>query len=300
MKSSTKNRLDLALLLLLMVASGPIGLWVLQSEPRPALQLQAMSFNIRNGYGKDGENRWELRKDFVAHVIREASPDVVGLQEAHHFQLTYLLEQLPGYASVGVGREGGQGGETSAILYCKTRFGLINADTFWLSETPQQPSSHWGNRYKRICTWARLMDKRSGRAVAIYNTHMDHQSQMAREKGAELIMQTIATHAHKEPFLLMGDLNSLEDSKVVTYLKGQSSLEGANPLPLIDTWRSIHPAESASGTFSQFKGAVDARKIDYILAPPTTEVQHAAILRPKRDGRDASDHYPVSAVVRFQ
>lgn len=309
MHSSTKNRLGLALLLLLIVVSAPLGLWVLQNEPRPALKLRAMSFNIRNGYGKDGDNRWEFRRDFVAEVIREASPDVVGLQEAHHFQLAYLLEQLPAYASVGVGRDGGKRGEYSTILYRKARFELNEAGTFWLSNSPEQPSAHWGNRYKRICTWARLVDKRSGRAFAIYNTHMDHESQLARENGAELIMQTIASHASAiskepkestEPFLLMGDLNSLEDGKVVAYLKGKNPLAGANPLPLIDTWRVTHPNESASGTASRFTGSMEPLKIDYILAPPTAEVLSAAILRPKRKGRDASDHYPVVTEVRFK
>jgi starvation-inducible outer membrane lipoprotein len=29
------------------------------------LEIRAMTFNIRNGRAKDGENRWKLRKDFV-------------------------------------------------------------------------------------------------------------------------------------------------------------------------------------------------------------------------------------------
>jgi endonuclease/exonuclease/phosphatase family metal-dependent hydrolase len=258
-----------------------------------------MTFNIRNGLANDGENRWELRKEFTCDVIREYSPDVLGLQEPFRFQLDVFAKNLPDYEEIGVGRDGGTKGEYSAILYRKSRFDVASSGTFWLSETPEKPSAHWGNSCLRICTWARFVDKRSSRAFYVYNTHLDHQSQRAREKGIQLIMRNIAGQTNREPFLLMGDLNSGENNPVVKYLKGIVPLEQANPIPVVDTFRVLHPKELDVCTFNHFTGNAGEAKIDYILIPPYGLTQEAAIVRTKRDGRYPSDHYPVTAHVRF-
>ena len=85
-----------------------------EASASPALRV--MTFNIRYGTARDGANRWELRKQHVVTTIREARPHLLGLQEALAFQLAYLRAELPGYASVGVGRGGGERGEFSCIM----------------------------------------------------------------------------------------------------------------------------------------------------------------------------------------
>src|SRR5687767_10019712 len=44
--------------------------------------LRVMSFNIRYGTAKDGEDRWEKRKALLLKTIRAFDPDVLGVQEA--------------------------------------------------------------------------------------------------------------------------------------------------------------------------------------------------------------------------
>ena len=73
--------------------------------PAHAADYKAMSFNIRFGTARDGENHWSKRQHIVAKVIRDHRPDLVGMQEVLAFQRDELLEQCPGYACVG----GGQG-----------------------------------------------------------------------------------------------------------------------------------------------------------------------------------------------
>ena len=296
----TRSSMALCLLLLLLVAAGPLGLWMLQSMSEPPLDLLAMTFNIRQGNGKDGDNRWEFRKDFVCDVIRDETPDVIGLQEVYHFQLEHLLQHLPQYGAVGTGRDGSTKGEYSPILYLKNRFAVAESGTFWLSDTPAVPSSSWGNDYRRLCTWARLVDKSTRRAFTIYNTHLDHQSQQARENGTCLIMQTIASRPSPDPIIFCGDLNAGEDSDLVAYLKGITALESANPIPLVDTWRVVHPENPDSGTVSRFNGSREPMKIDYIMATPDTRVLSSRILRMHRDGRYPSDHYPVTAHLKLK
>ena len=43
----------------------------------------------------DGDNRWELRKEFVCDVIRDDAPDIMGVQEAYRFQLDEFKNRLP-------------------------------------------------------------------------------------------------------------------------------------------------------------------------------------------------------------
>jgi endonuclease/exonuclease/phosphatase family metal-dependent hydrolase len=269
----------------------------LKSKLYGAVDIQVMTFNIRNGKAQDGENRWDLRKAFVCDVIRDDAPDVLGVQEAYRFQLDAFNERLPDYGEVGIGRDGGSEGEHSSILYLKQRFDVDESGTFWLSDTPMKPSASWGNRYRRICTWARLIDKTSARSLYVYNTHLDHQSQPARENGAQLIMKRIAERTHEDPFILMGDFNASEDNSVIAYLKGTGNLADEPRIPLIDSWRVLHPAEKIACTSSWFTGRLDGGKIDYIFITPDTHVSEAAIVRTDRDGRYPSDHYPVTATL---
>ncbi|MDE0863578.1 MAG: endonuclease/exonuclease/phosphatase family protein, partial [Rubripirellula sp.] len=234
-----------------------------------------------------------------ADVIRDAKLDVVGLQEAFRFQLDDLRKQLPEFQEVGEGRDGDTKGEYSAILYRGIRFTALDSGTFWLSDTPEVKSRHWGNRYLRICTWVRLKDKNTDQCFYVYNTHFDHQSQNARLKSAQLIAQRINDRGHKDPFLLTGDFNADEDNAVVLYLKGKETTLPDCPVTLIDTFRKLHPDEKAVGTGGGFEGRADGKKIDYIFVRPEAEVSNASIIRTKRDGRYPSDHSPVTANIRL-
>ena len=265
------------------------------AEKASTLDIRAMTFNIRNGRAKDGENRWALRKEFACDVIRDYAPDVLGVQEAYRFQLDDLNKRLPEYGEVGVGRDGESKGEYSSILYRKDRFDLDESGTFWLSETPTKPSAHWGNNYRRVCTWARLIEKKSAKPFYVYNTHMDHQSQRSRENGAQLIMKTIEGRKHSDPFVLMGDLNVGEDNPVIKYLNGTGATGDRSPILLVDSFRVLHPEDEVVGTFNGFRGQSDGSKIDYIFVTPDAHVSEATIMRTHRNGRYPSDHYPVTA-----
>jgi endonuclease/exonuclease/phosphatase family metal-dependent hydrolase len=130
--------------------------------PVPA-PLTIMTFNIRYGTANDGPNRWELRRDHLIQVVKTHDPDVIGLQEALHFQIDEMLAAMPDYRMVGVGRsDGGHGGEYAAILYRASRLSVRRTETFWFSDTPDIVKSNtWGAALERICTWA-LFDGTGG------------------------------------------------------------------------------------------------------------------------------------------
>ena len=120
-----------SLLLSLAIAQAPAP------KPAQAAPLTIMSFNIRMGIANDGEDHWTKRREQLFALLREQRADVVGLQEAMHFQLEEIVRAVPGYDWVGVGRtDGRQAGEYAAILYRTARLPLRRTDTFWFSDTP--------------------------------------------------------------------------------------------------------------------------------------------------------------------
>jgi endonuclease/exonuclease/phosphatase family metal-dependent hydrolase len=268
-----------------------------QNAARPREPLTVMSFNIRYGTGNDGENHWKQRREFLLDVTREAGADLIGLQEALDGQIRELLEALPHYAVVGVGRDDGRTrGEYAAILYRRDRFRVSDAGTFWFSDTPEVIASRsWGNSITRICTWARFVD-RDGRAFWHYNVHLDHQSQPSRERSTALLAERIAARrVPEEPAIVTGDFNAGETNPAVTRL---TAPQGDVPAMYLDTFRVRHPDEKTAGTFNGFKfGTTTGDKIDYVFVPPGTEVLDAAIIRTSRDDRYPSDHFPVIARI---
>jgi len=276
-------------------------LWGCSKTEPPKQDIDFMSFNIRYGTADDGENHWNKRKPLVFDVFTDHAPDVVGLQEALDFQIEEILEKHPQFASVGIGREPEGQGEHCAILYLRDTFEILEQDTFWLSDTPETPSSSWGNQLFRICTYARIENRANGSRFYIFNTHFDHRSESAREESARFLVERIANRKHPEdPYILMGDFNAGEDqTPILTLLGKNNGSPHSNEAPLVDTFRVLHPDALDVGTGTKWIGKVDGNKIDYVLAAPTTEVLKAEIIHDNDNGRYPSDHYPVKAKVRF-
>jgi len=268
------------------------------------LDLRVMTFNVRNGAAADGENHWNFRQPIVADVLKSFKPDLVGLQESSwEPQLEALDQFVPNLRLLRI--EGQGEGRRNSILYRTDKFTADEYGIFWYSDTPEVFSTHWGNSYPRSCTWARFIDKSTGRGIYHFNTHLDHQSQNSRIKSARMLIRRIAGRKFNEPFIVTGDFNAAEDNPVVLYLKGgrATDLEGnqlfLNSMNLIDTFRILHPDTSRVKTAHSFRGGADGNKIDYIWTSVTSKVFEAQIIRTNLDGRYPSDHYPVTSVIRL-
>ncbi len=266
-------------------------------EEKP-LEINVMSFNIRNADADTGTpNSWDNRKALLYNVIRQCSPDVIGLQEALLYAIDEIQAALPEYGKIGEGRDGGTGGEYCAILYRHDRFDVDESGTFWLSDTPEKPSTSW-SRLKRICTWARLVEKESGQSFYFYNTHLDHESLEAKEKGGRLIMTRIEKRKYQDPFVLTGDFNSGESDDIIKCLKGIGNITNH---PLVDTFRVLYPEEKNVKTYNGFVGLTSGRKIDYVFVDSRFRtVTEAEIVRTHDGDRYPSDHYPVTAGLHFE
>ena len=254
--------------------------------------VRVMSFNIRYGTADDGNDSWMLRKESLLQLIRDQSPQLMGLQEALRFQLDEIRRAFPQFAESGCGRDDGHfKGEYAAILYDTTRFAPVSEGTFWFSDTPSMPGSiGWGNRITRICTWIRLLDTRDARTVDVYNLHLDHESQPSRYLSVQALLDTIRLRSSASPVLVIGDFNAGEMNPAIRLLREAS---------FFDTYRKINPRDSLAGTFHGFKGSRTGEKIDYIFADARTTVIDASIIRDEIQGRYPSDHFPVTARIQF-
>jgi len=266
-----------------------LGAEIHAAAPEP---LKIMSFNIRYGTANDGEDRWEARRRQLFELVKAQDPDVIGLQEALHFQIDEILAAVPGYRMIGVGRtDGGQGGEYAAILYRDSRLSVRRASTFWLSDTPEVVKSNtWAAALERICTWA-LFDDKLGTPFYLYNLHLDHVSQPAREKSVALLLNRIGERTPTLPVVVTGDFNTGESNPGTRAMLSRFR----------DTFRVLHPDATEVGTTNQFKlGSTTGDKIDYIFVEPATEVLSADIVRTAVNGRYPSDHFPVVARIRLR
>lgn len=259
--------------------------------------LRAMSFNIRYGTADDGENRWANRRELLFKTIRDAGPDILGLQEVLAFQAEELRAALPGYGFVGVGRDDGRdGGEFSPIMFRLSAFELRDSGHVWLSPTPTVPGSKgWDAALPRLATWVLLRGKSPPHAeLYVVNTHMDHVGEQARLESARMLRTMAAAHAGV-PTLVMGDFNCGPDSPPYAALTSRDG-DGA----LRDPWVELSSRLAGVGTFHAFTDSPKSPRIDFAFCNDLLEPIAVDIDR-RHNGRVyPSDHYPVIAEFRIR
>ncbi len=260
--------------------------------------LRVMSFNIRYGTAKDGDDHWDRRRELVVKTIEHFSPDLLGTQETLEFQADYIAQQLSEYSYFGRSRMKTPN-EHCGIFYRTERFTWLAGGHFWLSETPEVPESQgWDAALPRMASWVLLSDNRDEKSPAILfvNTHFDHRGQNARSSAAKLMRHRISKLAaitDNPRIVVTGDFNAGEGSEPYRGL-----LEENNEL--VDTYRLLHPIRAEhEGSFNGFKGETKGARIDWILASPQLKCLSADIDRTNLDGRYPSDHCPVTAVFEF-
>ncbi len=252
--------------------------------------LCVMTFNLRFA-SPTPPNSWPERRPVMRDCIRHAQPDLIGTQEGLYPQLKDIAADLPEYAWIGLGREGGSRSEFMAVFYRRDRFEPMAFDHFWLSDTPEViGSSTWGNSNRRMVTWVRFRDKRTGREFYFWNTHLDNDVELARQKGAELIRQRVAALKTELPVVLTGDFNCADgDSRAWDILVKEGGFT--------DTWPLTH--EHVNEHLNSFHGyrkpQENSVRIDWILVRGAVQVTKEEVYNFSEPGQFPSDHFPVVA-----
>ena len=280
--------------------------------------VRVLSINVRQSMVDDGANNWANRKDFMTEIIADGDYDFVGTQETvvhpdpERNQVTFIASKLPGHGVLGRSREvNPEVGEAMTIFYKKERWMIDETDqeTFWLSDTPTVPGSKTDPKAgcPRTVTVALFHELKAGQPtgqkIYVYNTHYDHMSEEARQRGAKQLMDRIAARKNKDvPVIVTGDLNCGERSPAIRYMKGEPMTLDEKvwepPYKLVDSFREVHPDATDVGTFNSFKES-GTSKIDYVFVSPGVKTVSAEIIRTQRDGRFPSDHFPINAVLTW-
>ena len=275
----------------LLIALIPLLAFSCKNARKEAETLPVMSFNVRYGTAKDGDHIWENRRDAACAMILDQRPAVFGVQEALDFQLTYFEEHCPGYKSVGVGREDGiHEGEHMSVFYDTERIELKEWGTYWLSETPFQPSKGWDAACRRTATWTLLKDKKTDREFYFVNTHLDHVGVEARRNGLLLLVERIgAMNPEGYPMILTGDMNVYPDDPCLNELR-----------KLMEDARQTAPETDNEVTGHNWGKITHDQPIDYVFYSGFAGCdKFEAIRQPYGNAPFVSDHYPVKATLRY-
>ena len=302
----------------------------------PGAAVKVGTYNIRlSGVGgradKGTPNAWIDRKEDIVKLIRELDLDVFGLQEVCPDQAGFLRNNLEGYEFVGEHRNADRvSGEASPVCFRKSRFEALGKGTFWLSETPDTPGlKGWGAACPRVCSYLILRDRRTGRRFCFANTHTDHVSAEAREKGMLLVVERMKKFGAGVPIVFTGDHNCRETeapAKAVAAILKDALYESQTPPK--GPWRTFSGwkwLENEVAAVEALKVPVDIRnakkgspdgvkivsgvhphekcgaRIDYIYVSPGVKVLDFETVNRPRAGRELypSDHFPVVATVEF-
>lgn len=292
-----------------------------------AQELNVGSINIRQGRSlrpgqelpKKGDyakfNGWDHRRDQLCDLMNLEAFDVFGVQEARIGQIEYMLEKMPDYAYIGVGRDdGARKGEHCAIFYRKKQFKVLEEGTFWLSETPDKVSYGWGAKHLRICTWGLFFDKATKTKFYLLNIHLDHRVKDAQINGSKLVLDFVKNKCTKSSnVIITGDYNVHQENE--SYKLFADS--GMN-----DAYEIAKYKFAPTGTFNGFNPArFTTRRIDHIFLSKGITVSRYGVLTyhyyhdeyaaqgltmpadvkiENRDIKCPTDHYPVQVWITLK
>ena len=281
--------------------------------------LTVASYNLRNANGSDSArgNGWGQRYPVIAQIVQYHDFDIFGTQECFLHQLKDMKKALPGYDYIGVGDDGKEKGEHSAIFYRTDKFDIIEKGDFWLSETPDVPSKGWDAVLPRICSWGHFKCKDTGFEFLFFNLHMDHVGVRAREESAKLVVAKIREMCGPREFVILtGDFNVDQNNPIYTTFTASGVLA--------DSYETAARRYAPNGTFNNFNPTLKTdSRIDHIFVSPSVRVHDYGVLTdtyrsqttrsdeeiksgafPKEvslhsyEARTPSDHFPV--VVRLE
>jgi hypothetical protein len=183
-------------------------------SPEP---LRVMTFNIRNSAAKDGDNDWAIGR--ICTQKRYA----ISIPTSWHARGPRGSIRRPRRIVSGIhrGRRRPRRWETGRRVVGDllsqepirtSRFGEFLA----VRNSDDVGSRSWDAACTRICTWARLRDRKSGREFLYANTHFDHKGVVARVESSKLIRQRLPVLAKGAPVILMGDFNCIRGRRAVS------------------------------------------------------------------------------------
>jgi endonuclease/exonuclease/phosphatase family metal-dependent hydrolase len=259
-----------------------------KSDPKA---IRVVTWNILHGrdHGSPWTRYgWSARKTALESAVTATEPDIFCVQEALAEQVDSIAAMLPHHNHVGVGRDDGKAaGEYCAIFYDSRRFGEVRSGTFWLEEPTDEPPAGVHLGPKRICTWARLFERSSGRFIRVYNTHL-YLTEKSRRSAVRVILAKIAEGDSDDALLVTGDFNAPPRAASRLLFEKAGLLSAAKAA-----------GGSAGAPTYHFYG-IRLRNLDEIFCSPDWNICEARVLDVKPGNTYPSDHFGVLADVALR
>lgn len=258
----------------------------------PEGEIKVMTYNVRVFKGELAtEHDSAKRVPEVVREILEELPDSVGCQESDWgWTIGMGIGLEAEYDCVQAGRDAaGAIGEACSIFYRHRKFRLLDCGTFWLSQTPCIPSKGWDADCNRVCTWAKLENRKTKERYVHINTHLDHKGELARENGTDMVLDF--AKRFDCPVVVTGDFNFNEGHELYQKMIG-GELKDSKYLA----------KETMSGnTFNGF-GDFDPQglPIDFLFVSEGIEVSKYHIITDRDSDVICSDHFPVYIEMKLE
>jgi endonuclease/exonuclease/phosphatase family metal-dependent hydrolase len=235
-------------------------------------ELRVATFNIHHGVGLDGV----LDLARIAATVDRTGAEVVGLQEVDkHWsersnfvdQATWLAEVLDMHLAFGANLDL----DPPAPGAPRRQFGTAILSAYKIRATTNTLLPRPLGGEQRGLLEGQI--KVRGIPVRVFNTHLQHDSQVERLAQVGRIRQVLATA--NESVVLLGDLNA---TPATPEIAGLTEL-------LVDAW-----VTAGVGDGFTFDAATPHARIDYVMSSGNVVARTAAVVT-----TDAADHLPVVA-----
>lgn len=254
-----------------------------------------MLFNLHDNNLKV-ENRWPQRLPRLVEIIQEMHPDIIGAQELYPDTLKDLLRFLG--EDFAFYTKPCEDGELNGIFYRKSRFELIQSHVWYMNPNSSFSSSD-------TLTMVQLKDLKTGKVIAVFNTHLAFSKIDKREYQARFIAEKIASFADELPILLTGDFNTFPnrpdliklpfyDGDYIHQILTKQHLKDAREISLLGHLGPLSTFTNQDQDPSPFKGTgTPGVFLDHIYVSNPVSVLIHAVQPGTINGYFPSDHMPV-------
>lgn len=260
--------------------------------------LRVMSNNVL------GDDTFPARAEILVRIYMKIFPDILGMQECNSVGHSKIITELSDYYA-STCRTIGTTGRTcyTPILYRKDRFDLVESGSYLYDQ-------RWPLTDTKTLSWAILLDKTTGRRLAVINTHAaiitgsyDTVKQFGRKytdgvEGAqwrednsrqilEQVAQIRAKYGENFPIFIMGDLNASSSAKSVSMLTKETGLTSCMSLASVSrtTGASFHTVGQAPKS--------NGSAIDHILTTSAAVSVFTHTINLNQEAYNSSDHCQV-------
>lgn len=244
------------------------------------MEVKVVSFNIRCANDPDGHSIAE-RAPRLLNILSDVNADFIGYQEAIPEWEEFFKNTLCDKYEMFLVYRAKSNLEAVPMMWKKDRFECLDKGHFWLSDTPEVESRGWDERFNcfRICLWAKLRDKASGKTFLFMNTHFGF-GDNGQSKSARLIAERCKQYGENLPVFVTGDYNMTPTD--VAYSVMTEHFTDANAVVGKDWGNTFHGYTTDKNLDTH---------IDYCFINDKVTPLSYTVLNQTFDGKYPSDHY---------